>query len=92
MEPKSSFLHKGIGKYKAFCPSAYTQTKMCILFSVGIQKVICSDFNINPELRVLSIAGEVSHLAVCGLWNQNNAFKSLRRFCGSTALLVRDLF
>lgn len=40
-----------------------------------------------------SIAGEVSHLAVCGHWNQNNAFKrSWKRLSAPAALLVRNLF
>lgn len=69
------------------------QTRKYIFFSVGIQKVICSYFNIQTELRVPSIAGVVSNLAVCGHWNQNNAFKkSWERLSATAALLVRNLF
>lgn len=58
-----------------------------------IQKVICSYLNIQTELRVPSTAGEVSHLAVCGHWNENNAFKKQwKRFSATAALLARNLF
>lgn len=70
-----------------------TRTRKYLFFSVGIQKVICSYFNIQTELRVPSIAGEVSHLTVCGHWNQNNAFtKSWKSLSATAALLVRNLF